>query len=365
MVLYRANIVKIELEGDDLMRQKENLFTNRRQSTRLTSRKKLEWPKDKPFKILSLDGGGMRGIYGATLLRYIEDEITNGKNISNYFDMIAGTSTGGIVALGLGLNIPTDRIQNIYRIDGEKIFKQSRCWKFLFTKFLTHAFSTLYNKEALEQTLKKEFNNSILGDAVVRLVIPAFMVPKAEIAVFKTDHHPDFKRDWKSEVWRIAMATSAAPTYFKGHKSGNVIFLDGGIWANNPIMIAIIDALSNYNITLQQIKILSIGTGNPPFTRTLEKAQKGLFHWRKIIEAAIFLTTDNALSQAKLLLGPDKVLRMEPSEKTIENIELDDWEKSKLILPNIAKNHFRDKKNDLEEFFIETVHPRERFYSNA
>ena len=85
------------------------------------------------------------------------------------------------------------------------------------------------------------------------------MMPKTEIAVFKTDHHEDFRNDHLTPMWKVARATSAAPTYLKGHEheeSGR-IFIDGGVWANNPVMVALVDALTAYDLAPEQIEILA------------------------------------------------------------------------------------------------------------
>jgi patatin-like phospholipase/acyl hydrolase len=82
----------------------------------------LPWPADKPFRILSLDGGGIRGIYAATMLARVEAKITKGEPIADYFDTIAGTSTGGVIALGLGLKKPRRRNSNALHRNGRPGF---------------------------------------------------------------------------------------------------------------------------------------------------------------------------------------------------------------------------------------------------
>jgi len=218
------------LAQNQLPKRGRKLFTDRRKNTLLTKRKKLSWPTGRRFKILSLDGGGIRGVYGATLLRNIEEKLLAGDGIAQYVDMIAGTSTGGIMALGLGLDVPAQRIQNLYCVDGEKIFPQKWIWRMVpVFKFFKQIFQPICDHRALEKLLYAAFGDQVLGHARCRLVIPAFMSPKTEITVFKTDHHPDFKNDWQSKVWEIARATSAAPTFLGGHEYDDVIFLDGGV----------------------------------------------------------------------------------------------------------------------------------------
>ena len=277
--------------------------------------------------------------------------------------MIAGTSTGGIMALGLGLQLPGSKIQELYRDDGQIIFHRPRLWRVLSClRLLRHLRSSLYDHQSLEKVLFREFGDKRLGDSLTRLIIPAFMSPKTEIAVFKTDHHPDYRHDFNSKAWEVARATSAAPTFLTGHDYDDVIFLDGGIWANNPIMVAIVDALSAHDIAIDQLQILSIGTGNFPFEVTLKDAGKGLWAWREVIKGAMFLTTDNAHAQAALLLGPEKITRLEPTEEA-SGIDLDDWEAAVQILPAMAVSHFHDRIGELARFFQEKVSDRPKFYA--
>lgn len=341
------------------------MFTDRRANTRKTKRERQPWPAGRPFKILALDGGGIKGLYTAHLLRQCELDLANGKPLAAYFDMIAGTSTGGIIALGLGLARTTEEIVSFYETDGRRIFppspvtKLGKAWR-----FVSSFFRPILNHEELEAALKRRFAHDTLGQAGPRIVVPAFMMPKTEIAVFKTDHHPDFRNDYKTPAWKVARATSAAPTYLKGHEhaeSGR-IFIDGGVWANNPVMVAIVDALTSYDITLDQIEVLSIGTGNPPFELSRKSVFAGLLAWREVIMAAMFLTTDNATAQAMLLLGPDNLLRIEPFDEAA-TIKLDDFDRAQAELPVLASEHFVIYRSALRKFFEQLADPREKLYA--
>jgi hypothetical protein len=216
----------------------------------------------------------------------------------------------------------------------------------------------------LEAALQRRFEGHLLGESVVRLVIPAFMMPKTEIAVFKTDHHEDFRNDHLTPMWKVARATSAAPTYLKGleHQASGRIFVDGGVWANNPVMVALIDALTTYDIAPDQMEIFSIGTGNAPFTLRKDRVLSGLIAWREAIRAAMFLTTDNATAQAKLLLGPDRCLRLEPQGADAA-IEMDDYDAAFARLPALAVVDFEQNRDAIGRFFAGPVLPRERHYT--
>src|SRR5690606_2250479 len=140
------------------------------------------------------------------------------------------------------------------------------------------------------------------------------------------------------------------------------IFIDGGVWANNPIMVALVDAITAYAIGFDQVEIFSIGTGNAPFALRKPDVFRGLIAWREAIKAAMFLTTDNATAQAKLLLGPDRCLRIEPDEADTA-IEMDDYDEAFARLPDRAAEHFESRRTEISSFFRNRVLPREKHFS--
>ena len=331
-------------------------FTNRKASSRKTPRAKLPWPKGKPFKILSLDGGGIRGLYTACLLQKIEYELLDSGNVGQYFDLIAGTSTGGIIAVGLGFSVPTNKIVDLYLRQGEAIFppkiyeRSKSSWR----QFFRDALAPRYDHRPLEAALYGVFGERTLGESKSRLVIPSCMIPKSEVAVFKTDHHTDYKRDHKMFAWEVCRATSAAPTFFAGHERNGRMFVDGGLWANNPIMVAVTEALSCFDLVPSQIQVLSIGTGNKPYNISLKKARGGWFQWKYALTGAMHLSTENASAQVGLFIGNHNVTRIEP-EHQIADIELDDWVEARKHLPDAAEISFSERKSEIEPFFRSTV----------
>lgn len=341
-------------------------FTDRKARSRKVPREKLPWPESKPFKILSLDGGGIRGLFTACLLQQIESELCNGAHIGNFFDLIAGTSTGGIIAVGLGNLIPCDKIVDLYKRRGEEIFPPDRYLrsKKWWSRFGRDAHRPIYDHRPLEAALYEVFGDKTLGAARARLVIPSCMIPKSEVAVFKTDHHPDFKRDHKMSAWEVCRATSAAPTFFAGHERNGRMFVDGGLWANNPILVAATEALSSFDITPSQIQVLSIGTGNKPYSPTLKEARGGWFQWRYALTGAMHLSTENASSQVGLFVGQDNIVRIEP-EHQISEIEMDDWIEARKHLPDAAIIAFDENIERMRIFFESCVDEREYFHRGS
>ena len=340
------------------------MFKDRRAQTLREKRAKQFWPKDRPFKVLSLDGGGIRGVFAAHILREIESRYGP---IAEFFDLIAGTSTGGIIGLGLGLGVPADEIERFYFVDGAKIFPPSLFHHRLFQKvsFLRRLTRPSHDHKALESLLLSVFGERTFGEAKCRMVIPAFLGPDPQISVFKTDHHPDYKRDWQTAAWKVARATSAAPTFFEAHDEQDAFFLDGGLWANNPVLCAAIEAVSAYDIDPSQIEILSIGTGSQAEKLDQKLIRSGLIGWRGAIETAMFLTSDSHLSLARFLVGYTNVLRIDPTRYGAPNIELDDWATAVEVLPSLGDRVLFEEGERIEHFFECKVRERERHYTCA
>jgi patatin-like phospholipase/acyl hydrolase len=327
-------------------------------------REKLPWPNDRPYRILSLDGGGIKGLFSAVLLTHVEEALGRKGCIGDFFDCIAGTSTGGILAIGAGLGIPAHTMRGLYERRGRAIFPP---WRYRVSQTLPGKLALallnrpLYDHTALEAALFEVLGETPLGASKPRLVIPAFLVPEAEITVFKTDHHPDFRNDHRMFAWEAARATSAAPTYLKGHERAEHMFIDGGLWANNPVMVALVDALSAYDLSRDNIEVLSIGTGNLPWQIALRKAGGGLWNWKMAVSAAMYLTSDNALAQAGLLIGPPRITRIEPQGEDAL-VEMDDWQGAVRRLPTAAAQAFAANRDTILQFFGGLAPPRERFY---
>lgn len=300
-------------------------------------REQLPWPKDREFRILSIDGGGIKGIFPASFLAEIEERYLAGGAIAKHFDLITGTSTGGIIALALSIGMPARDIAKLYMEHGQAIFPNpswgmaGRGWRFV------HGLARhQYDRTALMNLLEGAFGERRYGEAGSRLCIPSCDGRHGDVYVFKTPHHPDFKKDQHELMTTVAAATAAAPTYFQPLDSGGYRFIDGGLWANNPVMVGLVDALSCFDVDPHQVRILSIGCGDEPF-RVSDRMMRwgGLLAWRLAINAAMSFQSKNALGQAGLLIGADRLLRVVPSG--IETpIKLDDWRRAARELPGVA-----------------------------
>lgn len=299
-----------------------------------------DWPADRRFRILSVDGGGIRGIFPATILAELERRFGNGRHVGDYFDLVAGTSTGGILALGIGARIPAAELRDLYVTRGVEIFPEPKRsvlgrLKSAFRKG-SHWLHHLYDRDALQVILTDKLQGRLLGDSQSRLCIPAFDGKNSEVFVYKTPHHRDYKVDRHETMLTVALATSAAPTYFQPLKHGGYQLVDGGVWANNPVMLAVIEALICWNVRPEQIDVLSLGCGEDPYILSdCQLGWGGKLFWGDSIFAAMRLQSMAATNQARLLLGPPSVIRILPQPHQ-PAIELDDWRRSVDVLPNEA-----------------------------
>ncbi|HUZ34129.1 MAG TPA: CBASS cGAMP-activated phospholipase [Xanthobacteraceae bacterium] len=324
--------------------------------TLATRRVPLPWPTDRDFRILSIDGGGIRGIFPAAFLAGLEARCPGVPSIAGYFDLIAGTSTGGIIALGLAANLSAAALRDLYVREGRDIFPPSgpgaigrairkiKAWRRLWRYS--------YDQEALTRILRERLGDRKLADAHSRLCIPSFDGEYGEVYIFKTPHHPDFTKDRHETMVKVALATSAAPTFFRPIQDGGYTFIDGGIWANNPVMIGLTEALTSFKITREQIRILSIGCGQEPYTVTGKKITRGgMWHWRDLINAAMRLQSQNSLGQARLLIGPEHMIRVDVP-KDLTPIELDDWQSAAKQLPDAAAEAVEAARDNIAEMFL-------------
>jgi len=200
------------------------------------------------FRILSLDGGGIRGVFPAAFLARLEEHLEH--PIGHYFDLIAGTSTGGIIAIGLGLGLSAGDILKLYVDQGPAIFGQEhgaiQNWVRRRLRGMAHWFVTKHPSAPLYSALESVLGRRRLGESRTRLVIPAWHPILERVYIYKTAHHSRLETDYKEPAIDAAMATAAAPTFLKPHMTESAVeLIDGGVWANNPIGVAAIRSVSS------------------------------------------------------------------------------------------------------------------------
>jgi patatin-like phospholipase/acyl hydrolase len=258
----------------------------------------------KDFRILSLDGGGICGVFPAALLAQLEEHLEH--PIGRYFDLIAGTSTGGIIAIGLGLGLPARDILRLYVEEGPAIFDQQHGaienWVRQKLRGVAHLLVTKHSSEPLRRALEGVLGRRKLGESCTRLVIPAWHPVLERVYIYKTAHHPRLETDYKQPAIDAAMATAAAPTFLKPHMTELAVELvDGGVWANNPIGVAAIEAIGMLNWPGDKLKILSVGTINEP--RRLPRLRGKLPMALSVTRLFMAGQAHGALGTAKIVTG--------------------------------------------------------------
>lgn len=264
--------------------------------------------KKEKIKILSIDGGGIKGVFPARFLTSLEEEIGEG-NIYKHFDLICGTSTGGIIALALSLGIPAKEILKMYIDNAQLIFGKSSINIFN---------NPFYNNKPLEKLIKDIFKDFHIKDEdpriidaleKVKLIIPIYNLIDGSTQVLKTPHTTDLLIDKHIPMYMAAMATSAAPAFFNAYSNkfnrinSNTIEefshkVDGGVYANNPSMLGVIEATTRLEYELDDIELLSLGTGQYKFEEATNKSKWSVMYWmwfrkKRIIE--LFMQSQSQL----------------------------------------------------------------------
>jgi patatin-like phospholipase/acyl hydrolase len=285
----------------------------------------------KPLRILSIDGGGIRGLIPALVLTEIEDR--TGKPIAELFDIFAGTSTGGLLALGLNIPVPGTTtpkfsaadLAGLYQKRGGEIFQQS-----LWDKVMS-LLDNGYDHTPLEEIVESYFGDVELRDALKEVIITAYDIERRCTYYFKSELA---KKDEAENflMRKVARATSAAPTYFEPTqltKGETFSLIDGGVFANNPAMLAYIAAKQRHDVARmlaadgprsrqlstapvearrveENFVMLSLGTGSSMRAYPYRRAKAwGLVEWvRPIIDILMQGTAETVDYQMKHLLPP-------------------------------------------------------------
>lgn len=244
----------------------------------------------KKFKILSIDGGGIRGIFPAMFLAELEAKLKAEGNpkwqVYQNFDLIVGTSTGGIMAIALSLGIPAIEIYEMYYNNAQMIFGKGRG----FIKSLIKAKHERTDLENLVRAKFAEINNGQdprLFDCKKPTCVTIYDLQEGCPSMLKSKYHDNFVRDFHIPAYQAAMATGAAPVYFNPYNNSYTDMnglekpfhnkVDGGVFCNNPTLSAIVEAQKAFNKNLNDLSVLSIGTGHQKFCDTGISNDNGLF----------------------------------------------------------------------------------------
>jgi patatin-like phospholipase/acyl hydrolase len=246
-----------------------------------------------PFQILSLSGGGYLGLYTICVLADIEDRI--GAPLATRFDLIAGTSVGGIIAIGIANEVPASRIKEAFERNGTRIFTDRKAPRGAAAKLVDitrYLFRPKYDPGPLRDTIIDILGaDTRIGDLKHPCIIPTVCLTKGGPQIFKTDHHPDFRRDHRLKAVDVALATSAAPTYFPIAEIADGLYADGGLYANSPDLIALHEAEHFFEISRTDIRLLSVGTTTSKFSFAHGGGTRfGMMQWamgQRLVQATI------------------------------------------------------------------------------
>ena len=300
------------------------------------------------FYILAIDGGGYRGVYSAHILKRIEDEF--GSDWLKRFNLIAGTSTGAIIAAALACGLSAEKIEDFYRQHGQRIFQ-----KRLFCP--SGILGSQYDNRYLKKVLKDTYGDSRkLGQIEIPLILPTTDIGIGCVHVLKSSYDKEFYRDKNRLVYEAVLASCSAPTYFDPYFMDTYLLADGGLWANNPSLVAIVDAKRRLGQTLDSLKILSIGTGEGrEFYSQADRWWRRFMGWgfltrwggSKFIDMLLNLQSQTTNNMVGLLLEQDQIVRI--NFKSDEKLKLDDPKEHKNLI-SLADNDFTHNAQKIKDF---------------
>ncbi|TIP26209.1 MAG: patatin [Mesorhizobium sp.] len=221
------------------------------------------------FQILSLSGGGYRGLFTIEVLARLEEQAR--RPIGECFDLVAGTSIGGIIAIGLAMGKTAKEIKAVFLEEGETIFPRGERPITWLGKQLARLESYFggpkYDGVALRAAIARILDPDVLiGHAQTRLLIPSINMTKGSVQIFKTPHDSRLVVDLHRKAIDVAMATSAAPLFFPLAKIDDSYFADGGLVANSPDACAVHEAIHFADQKPHDLRVLSIGTTSTGFS---------------------------------------------------------------------------------------------------
>lgn len=268
-----------------------------------------------PFVILAIDGGGIRGIFAAKLLELIAARYPLLSKVS----LLAGTSTGAIIAACLSAGMTPERITALYRAAGPSIFSRKF---FLGPRLIEKALQSPYDIMRLKAILRQVFSQTKLNAARLPLIIPTTNIKTGHAHIFKS-----YDCDAKLPLYKAVLASCSAPTYFDPTIVDGCLLADGGMWANNPSQVALGQAISHFKVDISCVRIISIGTGHFNECYNENTRSWGLLNgWkiRTLTEFVSSLQSETAFEVLSTILPPGNLLRLNFSQNRL--IKPDEFE---------------------------------------
>lgn len=286
------------------------------------------------FNILSIDGGGIRGVYAAEIILKMQQEL----QIDCYkeFDLIAGTSTGSIIAAALAIGISAQEIVKLYMEKSEIIFKKNRLGGVITPK---------YDNQNLKSVLDEVFGDRIFNDVKTRLMITATNISDGMPWVFKSLYHERLVRDQDVKLADAVLASCCAPMYFNPYEMNNQLLADGGLWANNPALSALVEALGhNIDMKRYKVRLISIGTGVNIKHYPLDWVEKkwGATRWGVgLIDVILNMQSFSVEKYLNTIMNSGQYLRINFNIEN--NLSIDDIKIIPLLLQQASQDFYENK----------------------
>ncbi|WP_102273235.1 CBASS cGAMP-activated phospholipase [Cytobacillus massiliigabonensis] len=257
------------------------------------------------MRMLCIDGGGIRGVFALAILQAIEKEYTC--PISDLFDVVAGTSTGAVIAASVVLKKPMDDVMESYQAYGKKIFvRQAK----------VGLFKSIYSDHYLRRFFRKAFGEITLADINKPLLIPAVDVTNGKPFIHRSNYGHLENDDLTVKLWDAILSSCSAPVFFPPNNINNqYLSIDGGLWANNPSLVCVTEGIHQFKKDIREIEIFSIGTGIQHIDFTIGKDKYwGAKHWLpfhfpsmkmtpKLLDLALQLSSESVTYHCHHLLG--------------------------------------------------------------
>jgi predicted acylesterase/phospholipase RssA len=273
------------------------------------------------YQILSLSGGGYRGLFGATILEKLEQQ--HGSKIGHHFDLLAGTSIGGIIACALAVRIPAKKIREAFRDNGRLIF--SRRWRNALSLGVV---GSKYSSAPLIKLINDvlgEHAQTPLSKVEIPLLLPTVDVARASAEILVSGGL-DPKNAQPISLLDAALSTSAAPTYFSARRLPPMMLIDGGLIANAPDVVALSSALKR--VQLSDVHMLSIGTcATTPAKPVRTVIDSGKLRWllrHKVFDLTLAVQESLVVDTMTTFLG-DRYIRLDatPQPEQVKHLKLD------------------------------------------
>lgn len=302
------------------------------------------------MKMLCLDGGGIRGVFTVSILHEIEQEYK--QPIAELVDLVAGTSTGSIIASSISIKKPMKDVLSGYKKYGKQIFtRQAK----------VGLFKSIYSDRQLRRFIMDAFGNRRLKDITSPLLIPAVDLTHGRPFVHRSNYGNKASKDLTIHLWDAVLSSCSAPVYFPPNNiENNYLSIDGGLWANNPSLVCITEGLDYFKLKLEEMEILSIGTGLQKIDFTIKKNKYwGVKQWLpfqfpsmkvtpKLLDLAMQLSSESVSYQSKHLLG-ENYIRL--NRELGEEIPFDDVSYMDQLI-QLGQTVYLDQKEVIRKFLL-------------